>query len=94
MTQGIVPPFTGETALAKVQVAEDLWNARDPERIVLAYTEDSEWRNRSEFLKGRKEIRAFLQRKWARELDYRLKTASAKLSPAIPSWGPPLCESR
>ena len=73
MTQGIVPPFTEESALAKVQVAEDLWNTRDPERIVLAYTEDSEWRNRSEFLKGRKEIRAFLQRKWARELDYRLK---------------------
>ena len=73
MTQGIVPPFTEESALAKVQVAEELWNTRDPERIVLAYTEDSEWQNRSEFLRGRKEIRAFLQRKWARELDYRLK---------------------
>ena len=63
VTQGIVPPFTEESALAKVQVAEELWNTRDLERIVLAYTEDSEWRNRSEFLKGRKEIRAFLQRK-------------------------------
>src|SRR6266852_4573799 len=73
MTPGIVPPFTEESALAKVQMAEALWNTRDPERVVLAYTEDSEWRNRTEFLKGREEIRAFLRRKWARELDYRLK---------------------
>jgi nuclear transport factor 2 (NTF2) superfamily protein len=70
---GIVPPFTEESALAKVQMAEDLWNTRDPERVVLAYTEDSEWRNRTEFLKGREELRAFLRRKWAKELDYRLK---------------------
>src|SRR2546427_65246 len=73
VTPGIVPPFTEESAIAKVQMAEDLWNTRDPERVVLAYTEDSEWRNRAEFLKGREEIRAFLRRKWARELDYRLK---------------------
>src|SRR5204863_3844131 len=58
---------------SKVQMAEDLWNTRDPERVVLSYTEDSEWRNRTEFLKGREEIRAFLRRKWARERDYRLK---------------------
>jgi nuclear transport factor 2 (NTF2) superfamily protein len=67
------PPFTLETALAKVQAAEDAWNSRDPERVALAYTEDSEWRNRTEFLSGRKEIRAFLARKWAKELDYRLR---------------------
>jgi len=73
MTPGIVPPFTEESALAKVQIAEGLWNTRDPESVVLAYTEDSEWRNRVEFLNGREEIRAFLRRKWARELDYRLK---------------------
>ena len=72
-TTAIVPPFTEESALAKVQMAEDLWNTRDPERVILSYTEDSEWRNRTEFLKGREEIRAFLRRKWARELDYRLK---------------------
>jgi nuclear transport factor 2 (NTF2) superfamily protein len=70
---GFVPPFTEESALAKVQMAEDLWNTRDPERVVLAYTKDSEWRNRAEFLKGREEIRAFLRRKWVTELDYRLK---------------------
>ena len=73
MTQTIVPPFTEESALAKVQLAEDLWNSRDPQRVALAYTEDSEWRNRSEMLKGREQIRAFLHRKWNRELDYRLK---------------------
>ena len=73
VTPRIVPPFTEESALAKVQMAEDLWNTRDPERVVLAYTEDSEWRNRAEFLKGREELRAFLRRKWAKELDYRLK---------------------
>ena len=69
----IKPPFTAETARAKVQVAEDAWNTRDPERVARAYTEDSEWRNRSEFFKGRAAITAFLQRKWAKELDYRLK---------------------
>ncbi|HVQ29682.1 MAG TPA: DUF1348 family protein, partial [Vicinamibacteria bacterium] len=66
------PPFTLETALAKVQAAEDAWNSRDPERVAMAYTEDSEWRNRTEFLKGRQEIRAFLIRKWEKERDYRL----------------------
>ena len=69
----LVPPFTEESALSKVRMAEDLWNTRDPDRVVLAYTEDSEWRNRTEFLKGREEIRAFLRRKWAKELDYRLR---------------------
>ncbi len=73
MTSPIRPPFTLETAQAKVQFAEDAWNSRDPERVALGYTEDSEWRNRTEFLRGRDEIRAFLTRKWARELDYRLK---------------------
>ena len=69
----LVPPFTAETAAAKVQAAEDAWNTRDPDRVALAYTEDSEWRNRSTFLKGRDEIRAFLAEKWASELDYRLR---------------------
>jgi hypothetical protein len=73
MTPLLTPPFTEETANAKVKLAEDLWNTRDPERVVLAYTEDAEWRNREEFLKGRTEIRGFLQRKWAKELDYRLR---------------------
>jgi nuclear transport factor 2 (NTF2) superfamily protein len=69
----IAPPFTMESALLKVQAAEDAWNSRDPERVALAYTEESEWRNRTEFLAGREEIKAFLRRKWAKELDYRLK---------------------
>ena len=69
----IRPPFTLETAQQKVQLAEDAWNTRDPERVALAYSVDSEWRNRTEFLKGRDEIKAFLRRKWAKELDYRLK---------------------
>jgi nuclear transport factor 2 (NTF2) superfamily protein len=69
----IVPPFTEETARQKVQLAEEAWNTRDPDRVVLAYTEDSEWRNRDEFLRGCEEIRAFLARKWERELDYRLR---------------------
>jgi nuclear transport factor 2 (NTF2) superfamily protein len=69
----IRPPFTLETALAKVQAAEDAWNSRDPERVALAYTEDSDWRNRTELFHGREAIRAFLRRKWAKELDYRLK---------------------
>ena len=73
MATTIRPPFTLETALAKVQAAEDAWNSRDPDRVVLAYTEDSDWRNRTEFLRGREAIRAFLKRKWASELDYRLK---------------------
>ena len=65
--------FTEETARAKVQAAEDAWNTRDPERVSLAYTPDSVWRNRDEFLTGREEIREFLTRKWAREQDYRLR---------------------
>jgi uncharacterized protein len=69
----IRPPFTDQDARAKVRSAQDAWNTRDPDRVVLAYTEDSEWRNRDEFLHGREEIRAFLARKWARELDYRLE---------------------
>ena len=69
----IKPPFTLETALAKVQAAENAWNSRDPERIALAYTENSEWRNRSEFINGREEIKEFLTRKWQKELDYKLK---------------------
>ncbi|MEX1049803.1 MAG: nuclear transport factor 2 family protein [Akkermansiaceae bacterium] len=68
-----LPPFTEETARQKVQAAEDAWNTCDPERVALAYTETTEWRNRAEFLHGRDEVRAFLRRKWDRELDYRLK---------------------
>lgn len=68
-----LPPFTEESARQKVQAAEDAWNTCDPERVALAYTEDTEWRNRAEFLHGRDEVRAFLRRKWERELDYRLK---------------------
>ena len=67
-----LPPFTATTAAQKVRAAEDAWNSRDPERVALAYTEDSRWRNRAEFVTGRPEIVAFLRRKWARELDYRL----------------------
>jgi nuclear transport factor 2 (NTF2) superfamily protein len=67
-----VPPFTRETAAQKVRLAEDAWNSRDPEKVSLAYTPDSRWRNRSEFVNGRQEIVAFLTRKWATELDYRL----------------------
>lgn len=67
------PPFNPETAQQKVQMAEDAWNTRDPEKVVLAYTIDSQWRNRSEFLSGREEIKAFLYRKWTKELDYRLR---------------------
>jgi uncharacterized protein len=66
-------PFTAETARRKVRAAEDAWNTRDPERVALAYTPDSQWRNRNEFLAGRTEIVAFLERKWARELEYALR---------------------
>ena len=69
----IAPPFTLETATRKVQTAEDAWNSRDPERVALAYSPNSEWRNRTEFFSGREAIVAFLKRKWAKELDYRLK---------------------
>jgi uncharacterized protein len=68
----IRPPFTLESAIAKVRLAEDGWNTRDPQRVALAYTEDSQWRNRAEFLQGRAAIQEFLRRKWNRELDYRL----------------------
>jgi len=67
-----LPPFTLETAAQKARMAEDAWNSRDPARVALAYTEDSRWRNRTEFLTSRAEIVAFLTRKWERELDYRL----------------------
>jgi nuclear transport factor 2 (NTF2) superfamily protein len=69
----ILPPFDDESARRKVQLAEDAWNSCDPDRVALGYSEDSRWRNRSEFLTGRDEIRAFLRRKWDRELDYRLR---------------------
>ncbi|MBZ9813169.1 DUF1348 family protein [Mesorhizobium sp. CA7] len=72
MSRPPLPPFTAETAAQKARLAEDAWNSRDPERVSLAYTEDSIWRNRAEFISGRDEIVGFLKRKWARELDYRL----------------------
>jgi nuclear transport factor 2 (NTF2) superfamily protein len=81
------PPFTLVTATQKVRMAEDAWNTRDPQRVALAYTIDSRWRNRAEFLRGRADIEAFLTRKWQRELDYRLikepsaRTASQFVSP-------------
>ncbi len=68
-----LPPFTMETALQKVQMAEDAWNTKDPEKVCLAYTIDTEWRNRTEFLHGREEVKAFLVRKWQKELNYKLK---------------------
>jgi nuclear transport factor 2 (NTF2) superfamily protein len=67
-----LPPFTTDTAVQKVRMAEDAWNSRDPDRVVLVYTDDTRWRNRAEFPVGREEVRRFLQRKWAKELDYRL----------------------
>ena len=72
MARPPLPPFTEATAIQKVRMAEDAWNTHDPERVAGAYTEDSRWRNRAEFFQGRAEIVAFLRRKWARELDYRL----------------------
>jgi nuclear transport factor 2 (NTF2) superfamily protein len=71
-TRPPLPPFTEETARQKVRMAEDAWNSRDPDRVVGVYTEDTRWRNRAEFPVGRAQVREFLQRKWARELDYRL----------------------
>ena len=68
-----LPPFTEETARQKVQLAEDAWNSRDPERVALAYTPDTEWRNRADFVKGRADVVTFLRRKWAKEHDYRLR---------------------
>lgn len=73
MTEILVPPFTEATARAKVQAAEDAWNIRDPERVALAYTADSEWRNRDRFLTGRDEIKALLSAKWQKERDYKLR---------------------
>ena len=70
-----VPPFTEQTARQKVQAAEDAWNTRDPEKVAGAYTPDTEWRNRSEFLTGREQVQAFLARKWERERDYALRKA-------------------
>ncbi|MGD8631434.1 MAG: nuclear transport factor 2 family protein, partial [Gammaproteobacteria bacterium] len=71
-TRPPLPPYTAETAALKVRLAEDAWNSREPEKVSLAYTPDSKWRNRAEFVSGRAEIIRFLQRKWAREMDYRL----------------------
>jgi nuclear transport factor 2 (NTF2) superfamily protein len=71
-TKPPLPPFTLETAAQKVRMAEDAWNSRDPDRVVQVYTEDTRWRNRAEFPVGRTEVHAFLQRKWAKELEYRL----------------------
>jgi len=72
MSRPPLPPFTEATAIQKVRMAEDGWNGRDPAKVALAYTPDSQWRNRAEFIHGRAEIEAFLTRKWAKELDYRL----------------------
>ena len=72
VTTPILPPFTEETARAKVKAAENAWNTRDPEVVARAYSEDSQWRNRDEFFTGREAIKAFLKRKWEKELDYRL----------------------
>ncbi len=71
-TKPPVPPFTKQTAIEKVRLAEDAWNTRDPDKIVLVYTEDTQWRNRNEFACGRQEVYQLLSRKWRRELDYRL----------------------
>lgn len=74
MSTLIAPPFTDpEQAARKVQIAEDLWNTRNPEQVAAAYTDDTQWRNRAEFLSGRQQVVAFLTRKWNREIDYRLK---------------------
>ena len=75
MTRPPVPPFDEESARQKVKAAEDAWNTRDPERVAAAYTPDTRWRNRSEFLEGREEVVAFLRRKWEREQDYALRKA-------------------
>lgn len=72
MTRPPLPPFTRETAIEKVRLAEDGWNSRNPAKVALAYTEDTRWRNRAEFPQGRDQIREFLERKWAKELEYRL----------------------
>lgn len=74
-----LPPFDAESARLKVQMAEDAWNSRNPERVALAYTPDTEWRNRAEFLPGRAEVVEFLRRKWAKEHDYRLRKSPAAI---------------
>lgn len=71
-TKPPLPPFTDQTAIQKIRMAEDAWNSRDPERVSLVYTEDTYWRNRAEFVYGREQVKEFLIRKWAAELDYRL----------------------
>lgn len=68
----LIPPFDEQSATQKVRMAEDAWNSRDPQRVAQVYSEDTRWRNRSEFVNGRADVEAFLQRKWAKELDYRL----------------------
>ena len=68
-----LPPFTVETALQKVQAAEDAWNTKDPEKVSMAYTINTEWRNRTDFINGREEVKQFLKQKWEKELDYKLK---------------------
>ena len=73
-----LPPFTYETAIQKVQLAEDAWNSKDPNRVSLAYTVDTEWRNRDKFINGREEVVTFLTKKWEKELDYKLKKALIK----------------
>jgi nuclear transport factor 2 (NTF2) superfamily protein len=84
MSRPPFPPFTRETAAQKTRMAEDAWNSRDAERVALAYTEDSRWRNRSEFFEGRTAIVAFLKRKWTNELDYRLiKTSGHSTTTAL-----------
>ena len=71
-TKPPLPPFTEETAIQKIRMAEDAWNTRDPEKVALVYTEDTIWRNRAEFPQGREEVKQFLKRKWSKELNYRL----------------------
>ena len=83
MSRPPLPPFTAETAAQKVRMAEDAWNTRDPARVALAYTTDSRWRNRSEFLEGRADIESFLKRKWNRELE-RLRIATPQPEPLPP----------
>ena len=81
-----LPPFDAATAAVKARLAEDAWNSRDPQRVSLAYTPDSEWRNRAEFVRGRDAIVAFLQRKWTRELDYRLNGLAIRSEDRLFRW--------
>ena len=100
MSRPPLPPFTRETAAQKARMAEDAWNSRDPVRVSLAYTEDSRWRNRSEFFRGREAIVEFLTRKWAKEHDYRLikdlwafdqSRIAVRLSRFTHAWPPRRC---